>query len=171
MKMHILSGGLAVLLVCAPAMGVSFTEIRIGDFDGFGLGVGAGLTAANGGPVNLDGVGNLAATDFAPDWNTDGSTATNRGDDFDYRSAAEIAQNFLTGTVGGYVDVGTTGSHFTDIALSTSYDNSQAAGSVYIPPGLFTQGPGGPFPKPPSATRPNQPGFVFDFTVLNPDIS
>lgn len=156
---------LLVLSLCIPATATTFSEIRIGDADGVGLGTGAGLTAANGGPCNLDGAGILTDGDLLPDWNGNGGTATGSGDDFDYRSAAEVNGDYVTGA--NFVNLGTTGSHFTDMGISTSYDSASAAGQVHIPGGL---GAGGPFPKPPSNQMTNQPGFVFDFTVLKADL-
>jgi hypothetical protein len=155
-----------LLLFAATASAVSFTEIRIGDIDGFGLGTGAGLVNANGSPVNVDGVGPLGNGDFLPDWSGNGTTATGSGDDFDYRSPAEVSDALLTGA--GFTNVGTTGSNYTDIAVSTSYDSASSSGSVYVPGG---QGAGGPFPSPPSGTLSNQPGFVFDFTVDQADLA
>jgi len=142
-----------------------FTGIGIGDIDGFGLGSGTGLFAANGGPANVDGMGLLGNGDFLPDWNRNGTTHWAHGDDFDYRSAAETGGAHLTGS--GYTDTGSTGSQFTDISLSQSYDTSSGAGTVHVPGGT---GSGGPFPTPPSTDTPNQPGFVFDFFVAGADI-
>jgi hypothetical protein len=153
-------------LVGGTATAVTFTEIRIGDLDGFGLGNGAGLSKASGGPVNVGPGGILTNGDFLPDWSGNGSTATGSGDDFDYRSAAEIGGASLNGQ--GFADVASDGSQFTDISLSTSYGSSASGGQVHIPGGT---GSGGPFPKPPAATRPNQPGFVFDFTVAKADLA
>ena len=78
MNRHVLCGGLVALMVCVPAMAAPFNQIRIGDADGFGLGVGAGLVNSSGLPVNLDGVGILAGGDFLPDWTRDGAVATAR---------------------------------------------------------------------------------------------
>ncbi len=158
---------IAVLaLAGGTSTAVTFTEIRIGDLDGFGLGTGAGLTSASGGPVNIGPGGPLTNGDFLPDWNGNGTTATGSGDDFDYRSAAEIGATSLNGQ--GFVDVASGGSQFTDISLSTSYGTSSGNGTVHVPGGI---GPGGAFPMPPAATRPNQPGFVFDFTVAKADLA
>ena len=44
--------------------------------------------------------------------------AATTGDDFDHRSAAEVAGNSLTGM--GFTDAGSSGSQFTDLALSIS---------------------------------------------------
>jgi hypothetical protein len=151
------------VLSVAAAYATPFTAIRIGDVDGFGLGVGTGLTAANGGPANVDGVGMLGNGDFLPDWNGDGGTLTGSDDDFDYRLGET-----LTGS--GYTDAGSSGTEFTDISLSTSYDASAAGGRVHIPPAYTGLGSGGTFPKSPSTTLPNQPGFVFDFFVATGDI-
>ncbi len=160
MKATTLIGRTFVLAVVIVFVGVAslsadpFTAIRIGDIDGFDFGDAAGLMAASGGPANVDGVGNLHPGDFLPDGNGDGYLKKGSGDDFDHRSAAEIAGSSLTGS--GYTDMGTTGSQFTDISLSTTFDDSF---------------PDGNFPLPPSADMPNQPGFVFDFFVATGDIT
>lgn len=157
-----------------PAFAAPFTEIRIGDIDGFGFGTGSGFTAANGGPANLGAGGVLGAEslptvgDYLPDLNGDGTVQINQGDDFDNRSAAEIAGSSLSGS--GFTDTGTTGSQFTDIALSQSYDTSSAANQVYDA-NTDSFGAGGPFPTTPSQSLPNQPGFVFDFFVADTDIA
>ncbi|MCF7675956.1 MAG: hypothetical protein K9M97_11470, partial [Akkermansiaceae bacterium] len=65
---------------------------------------------------------------------------------------------------------GTKGAAFTDIALSKSYDTSTAATQVWNH-SASASGAGGAFPMPPSATLPNQPGFVFDFFVAWGDIT
>jgi hypothetical protein len=157
--------------ISTPLLAGPFTEIRIGDVDGFGYGAATGFKAANGGPANINAGGPLETLDFLPDINENGSVATGSRDDFDLRSAAEIAGGFLTGS--GYSDSGgTTGSQFTDIALSTSYDSSSSSSNVLIggsPPGLI-KGAGGPFPMPPSGSLTNQPGFEFDFFVEGTDI-
>ena len=151
--------------------------IRIGDIDGFGYGAAPGFKAANGGPANADGSAVLGNLDFLPDVNHNGSVSTGSGDDFDLRSKAEIANTANTTGV-GVTDTGTTGSKFTDISLSTSYDASSAAKNVLIggnPNVGLVKGAGGPFPSPPSSSLPNQPGFVFHFDAskgaINPNSS
>jgi len=146
-----------------------FVVIRVGDIDGFGYGTGAGFTAANGGPVNVGMGGVLGAEmlptigDFLPDLNLGGGVLTGGGDDFDNRLGETIAGS-------GFTDVATTGELFTDIALSTSYDASSTALTVYND-NTGTSGAGGAFPVPPSTTLSNQPGFVFDFFVATGDIT
>lgn len=163
-----------LILSMTPVFAVPFTEIRIGDVDGFGYGAAAGFSAANGGAANIGAGGVLGAEalptigDFLPDLNGDGTVQISRGDDFDNRSAAEIGGTSLTGS--GFIDMGSTGSQFTDISLSTSYDASSAANNVFDA-NTNTSGAGGAFPVPPSATLSNQPGFVFDFFVATPDIA
>jgi hypothetical protein len=110
----------------------------------------------------------LTNRDFLPDINRDGAVATGRGDDFDLRSAAEINNTGNVFGAGVTNTAGTTGSNFTDISLSTSYDSSSAANKVLIggnPNTGLTFGAGGPFPSPPSSVLPNQPGFVFSFDI------
>ena len=151
----------SVALLTGVAQAGPFTEIRIGDVDGLGFGSAAGLFAANGGSANVDGLGVLAAGDFIPDLNRDNHVATGSGDDFDLRSAAE-KQGHATGG-SGYSTAGSsfvnavTGSQFTDISLSTSFD--------------ATFGTPNDFPLPPSTTLSNQPGFGFDFFVASADIA
>ena len=163
-----------LILSMTPAIASPFTEIRIGDVDGFGYGAAAGFSAANGGPVNVGAGGVLGAEalptigDFLPDLNGDGAVQISQGDDFDNRSAAEVGGSSLTGS--GFIDTGSTGSQFTDISLSTSYDASSAANNVFNA-NTGTSGVGGAFPLPPSATLSNQPGFIFDFFVASADIA
>ena len=152
----------------APAAGaVPFEFVRIGDEDGFGYvlpRVGGGTyTAANGGAADSNGNNVLEVGEFLPDLNTDRVVATGSGDDFDNRS------NEGTVCTGCVVGADTAGIEFTDIALSTSYDDSQAASSV-LNANTGTEGTGGAFPAGSSATLPNQPGFVFDFFVASNDI-
>lgn len=159
-------------LVGLTAMGASNARadllVRIGDVDGFGYNAAPGFKAANGGPANAHGDVVLKNGDFLPDINKNGSVATGSGDDFDHRSAAEINNTGNSLGTGVSNAGGTTGSKFTDISLSTSFDRSSAANNVLIggdPISGLVHGAGGPFPSPPSTTLPNQPGFVFGFDV------
>lgn len=106
----------------------------------------------------------LAAGDFLPDINMNGGVVTGQGDDFDNREPEGIT---IFG--GGTLNPLATGSDFTDIALSTSYDASSSAGTVYDA-NTNTYGSGGAFPEPPSSSLPIQPGFIFDFFVPTADI-
>jgi hypothetical protein len=81
--------------------------MMIGDADGFGYNVTTGLFAANGSLADTDGDGFLEVGEYLPDLNRDGVVATGSDDDFDFRSALELAA--------------TTGAQWTDIALSTSH--------------------------------------------------
>ena len=139
---------LAVLAMISPSARADLL-VRIGDIDGFGYG-GPGFKAANGGAAKKNGDPVLSQNDFLPDINKDRAVATGKGDDFDLRSAAEVAGNSYT------VDraivnsaVGTTGSQFTDISLSTSYDKSQKNDKVLVggnPTTSLQFGAGGPVP-------------------------
>lgn len=120
--------------------------IQVGDRDGFGLGEGIGMVNFAGDPVNVDGVGLLGVGDYLPDWNEDGAVAAYSGDDFDVRTPEEIS-GFLVGTW-GMTDIASYGSHFTDLAVSRSYDE--------------TFGVPNDFPDPPSTDR-NDASFVLDF--------
>lgn len=135
------AAGLLLSLGAASAAADQFQYIRIGDIDGFGWGDAAGLTAANGGPCNLDGLGLLGPLDFLPDVNHDGRTRFSSGDDWDLRSAAETG-NHAVAAVGASDFGGTSGSQWNDVTLSISF-----AGR---PAGL--------------------PGYVFDFFVADGDI-
>ncbi len=163
-----------LILTMTSAYAAPFDTIRIGDIDGFGYGTGSGLNAANGGAANVGAGGVLGAEalptigDYLPDLDGDGTVQIFQGDDFDNRSAAEIAGSSLQGS--GFTNVATTGSQFTDISLSQSYDDSSAAGNVFDA-NTGTSGAGGPFPTPPSPALSNQPGFVFDFFVASGDIA
>jgi hypothetical protein len=67
----------------------------IGDVDGFGFATTAGLVRATAAPhttaADTDGDGFLEAGEFLPDLNRDGAVAVTSSDDFDHRSAAELA--------------------------------------------------------------------------------
>lgn len=138
---------------CTPGEPIpgAFRVIRIGDRDGFGFGEGEGLTAAYGKPVNKDGEGLLSVGDFLPDVNGDGKISNrDGGDSFDNRSDAEVAGTFLTGS--GFIDTGSKGSDYTDLALATSFGKADSPTA------------GRPFPDG-SSKKPNQPSFKFDFKV------
>jgi hypothetical protein len=165
---------LALVAAGAPAARAGLLA-RIGDQDGFGYGAAPGFVSANPGPpgnnplpANLHGDPFLKSGDFLPDVNKNGSVATGSGDDFDLRSTAEVNNTANTAGTGVHLLSGMSGSNFTDISLSTSYDASSAAKNVLIggnPTTGLVKGAGGPFPSPPSDMLPNQPGFVFQFTV------
>ena len=151
-KLAILAGTLFAASMGAQA--APFDFIRIGDLDGFGFTNTAGLVRATGAPhttpADTNGNNLLQQTEFLPDLNKGGSVATGSGDDFDNRSAAEIAN---TGSLGGsgFTDAGSSGFKWTDISLSTSFT-----------------GPN--FPDPGGAGVPNQPDFAFQFHVNGADI-
>jgi len=166
------------ILLPLNVMAVPFEYVRIGDIDGFGYGdgstssglvstIGGFYEAANNGSVNADGSGVLYGGDWLPDLNGTGSLATGAKDDFDNRDAAEEG-NTKYSALGATLGSGMDGSDFTDIALSTSYDNSSTNGKVWDH-NTGTYGTGGSFLHPPSGV-PNQPGFVFDFFVATGDI-
>ena len=130
----------ALLLMAVPALAVQFQSIRIGDQDGFGFQPTTDLKAANGFSADTNNNGLIEQTEFLPDLNKNGTVATGSGDDFDNRSSESIS-------VTGATDTGTTGTQWTDISLSTSFQNT----------------PGG-------ATLPNEPLFEFRFDVAKADI-
>ena len=142
--------------------------VRIGDIDGFGYGAANGLHAANGGNAKVTGTGVLGNQDFLPDLNRNGSVATGSHDEFDFRTAAEIA-NTSNALGTGVTNLATVGSKYTDISLAQSYDSRRAAGKIVtaVDPvtGALTHTAGGPFPDGNSNRLPNQPGFVFSFDI------
>lgn len=154
----------ALTLFSVSAVAVPFTQVRIGDQDGFGYGAAAGLVGADGSAANRNGTPLLDQNDLLPDLNKDGFVATGYGDDFDNRLSEGYS---CIGCVNGG---GMAGVDYTDISLSTSYDTSSANNNVYDA-NTATYGTGGAFPSIPSASLPNQPGFNFDFTVGSGDIS
>lgn len=156
---------LGTLLLAAPAHARADFLIGIGDIDGFGYGSAPGFFAANGGPANVSGNPAIGTGDFLPDINRDGAVANARNDEFDFRTAAELANTAVRlGT--GVTDTGTLGSKWTDISLARTYDARSAAGRVLIggnPNDGLVRGAGGPFPDGNSDALPNQPGFRFRF--------
>lgn len=123
--------------------------VRIGDIDGFGDSPTASDNAANGADADSDSDGLLEDGEFLIDRNGNGSVATGSGDDFDNRSAGETADTAVTDSV--FSDVASSGSKWTDISLSTSFS-------------------GPDFPDTGGTGTPNEPIFIFDFTVLKTDI-
>lgn len=151
-------------MIAGTAAAIPFTEIRIGDQDGFGYDADpnfASLTG-DGGAADRNSDGHLGPNDVLPSLNGDSVVATGSGDDFDNRNGEGISGS-------GFTDLGTSGEQFTDISLSTSYDASSAAGNVYNA-NTGTSGSGGAFPSGSSSTLSNQPGFVFSFLVGDADI-
>ena len=150
---------IAVACVACPAMAAPFDLIRIGDKDGFGYNP-AGLVRATPAPhttpADTNGNGLLEPTEFLPDLNKDGIVATGNHDDFDNRSAAEIANNAPVGGH-GFTDTGSSGSKWTDISLSTSF--------LQTFPGATD------FPDPAGPAAPNEPVFQFLFHVDGGDIA
>lgn len=136
------------------AQATPFTNIRIGDVDGFGFTNTADLVRATPSPhttpADTNGNGILQQTEFLPDLNKNGCVAYNCGDNFDNRSAAEKAD---TGVLGGsgFTDSGSSGFKWTDISLSTTFT-------------------GPDFPDPAGPGTPNEAVFVFDFHVAGADI-
>jgi len=96
---------LLFLVACGPtrkedalarrSQSVSSARKLIGDIDGFGISPTTGLVRATPAPhtrpADVDGDGILEPGEFLPDWNKNGATAVGAGDDFDRRSAAEVA--------------------------------------------------------------------------------
>jgi len=161
MNRHILVLTLALGLAmgaAGTADAQGFESIRLGDMDGFGFGLGAGLLNFQGDPVNVDSVDVLGPgppfADFLPDLDQDGLVQDFQGDDFDNRTAPEITGTSLGGS--GYTDSGSNGSQFTDVSLSRSYDTT-----FPVP---------NDFPAPPSIDR-NDTHLEFRFFVATGDIT
>jgi len=100
-------------------------------------------------PADTNGNNLLQQGEYLPDINKNGSVATGSGDDWDNRSAAEVA-NTAHGCNGCTINGATSGSKWTDLTLSTSAPN------VNWP----DAGP----------AVPNNAVFIFDFNVLGSDI-
>ena len=152
------------LAISAQAYATPFEYIKIGDTDGFGFDADANFASltGDGGSIDRNGDGHLGAGDVLPSLNGGSAVATGNGDDFDNR----LGENY---TCNGCSNTGSSGVEFTDIALSTSYDNSSAANQVYNA-NTSSYGAGGAFPAGSSTALSNQPGFTFNFTVADGDI-
>ncbi|MEC4892630.1 MAG: PEP-CTERM sorting domain-containing protein [Oscillatoria sp. PMC 1050.18] len=142
-KLAIVASGTVIFVSSAEA--ASFTQIRIGDVDGFGYGDGAGYYNTKGKPVNVDGLGVLSSGDFLADRNQSGLTQPYNGDNFDYRSMEEKNNTAVTGS--GFTNNGTKGSRFTDVSLSEGYKPNGEKGLIF-----------------------HKANFVFDFFVDSADI-
>ncbi|MCP4252744.1 MAG: PEP-CTERM sorting domain-containing protein [Candidatus Scalindua sp.] len=167
-KKHILVLGIIVglnIVVSSLVSAATFTNIRIGDEDGFGYNIDTNFAAlsGDGGLADRNSDSKLGAGDVLPSLDGNQVLANQNGDDFDNRLGESI-----NGT--GFIDTGSTGQLYTDIALSTSYDASSGVNKVYNA-NTSTYGAGGAFPASPSLTLPNQPGFLFDFKVGTGDIN
>ncbi len=170
MKKRTLLVTLGSLLIAQNVCATPFQNIRIGDVDGFGFDADANFASLVGdagsgvGSADRNHDGHLGAGDVLPSLNGNNVVATGNGDDFDNRLAETVGGS-------GFVDNGTTGVEYTDIALSTSYDTSQANNRVYNA-NTSSYGSGGVFPGDANPnTLSNQPGFVFDFSVAAGDIN
>lgn len=169
---HRLMVAVATLAAATSVHAGPFTHIRIGDIDGFGYGAGSGFAAANGSAVDQNGDGVLWVGDFLPDVDGNGTVATRilsdppQNDDFDNRTLGGADAGV---TCEGCVVGNTTGSEWTDVSLSTSYDMSQSEGAVWND-NTGTLGIGGAFPDPLGSDEPNEPSFRLDFSVAMGDI-
>lgn len=141
-----------LLMSASTADAAPFSLIRIGDVDGFGVSTPGKVRATpvpHTTPADTNGNGLLEVGEFLPDLNANGAVATGNGDDFDNRSVSEKSNTSVTGT--GFTDLGSTGSKWTDVAISTSST---------LPD----------FPDPTTAV-PNEPSFIYNFNVAGADIS
>jgi hypothetical protein len=168
--MHIKTARVTALIlgtgfIAGSSLALPFTEIRIGDKDGFGYDADPNFNSltGDGGAADRNSDGHLGPNDVLPSLNGGSVVATGSGDDFDNRDGETIS-----GT--GFTDQGTSGEEFTDIGLSTSYDASSSGNNVYNA-NTGSYGSGGPFPSGSSSTLTNQPGFIFDFLVSETDIN
>ena len=145
----------AATLSAAAAQAEPFDYVRIGDNDGFGFANMAHLVRAVPGPetfpADSDGDGRLGENEFLPDLNRDGGVAVMSQDNFDNRSADEIAD--AERSCVGCLSIGdrTRGSIWTDLSLSAS-----------APPDNWPDADG--------PQTPNNAVFVFEFTVGRDDI-
>lgn len=155
----------ASLFATSTAFAVPFSNVAIGDIDGFGYDADANFNSlsGDGGTADRDNDGHLGANDVLPSLNGNQVVATGNGDDFDNRL------NEGYSCTGCTTNTGMAGVEYTDIALSTSYTNSSNNNKVYDA-NTSTYGAGGTFPAGNSASLPNQPGFAFDFFVASGDI-
>ena len=149
MARSIILAAVLALTTAVTAHAVPFTNITLGDRDNFGFGSLAGLVSFTGAPVDANGNGVFDPGEFLPDINRNGQVAVRQGDNYDNRSAAEKGGAALTGV--GFTNVGSNGSQWTDITLS----------STFLPAADFPDG---------DPERPNEPVFVFDFNVASADI-
>lgn len=149
MNFRVLIGVAAVAASTASQAGPAFDYIRVGDRDGFGFSSTAGLVRATGAPHSTAADTNnnnlLEQTEYLPDINKNGSVATGSGDDWDNRSATEKSNSAALGG-NGFADKGSSGSKWTDITLSTSFTGPE-------------------FPDPSGPAAPNQPVFLYSFSV------
>ena len=154
------------LMLSSQLFAAPFSDIRIGDVDGFGYDNDANGIAnlyGDGGKADRNNDGHLTAGDVLPSLNYPNEVvATGSRDDFDNRLNESI-----NGT--GFTDTGSRGVEYTDISLSTSYDASSSTNRVYDA-NTGTYGSGGTFPAGSSTSLSNQPGFTFDFFVADADI-
>ncbi|MEW6535301.1 MAG: PEP-CTERM sorting domain-containing protein [Candidatus Auribacterota bacterium] len=105
---------LAAIAILAQASVSSAVTVYIGDKDGFGYGDGSPYVNEIGGDPDINNNGILDPGDALPDLPPpNGSVATGSGDDFDHRSAAELASG-----------PGGNGLYYTDVALSDSNNTS-----------------------------------------------
>ena len=140
------------LLATSSAQAGPFSLIRIGDVDGFGVSTGGKVRATpapHNVPADTNNNGLLEVGEFLPDLNSDGAVAFGNGDNFDNRSASEVADTLLSGD--GFTDLGSLGSKWTDISLSTTSTEPD-------------------FPDPNGPAVPNEPTFLFKFHVNGGDI-
>ncbi len=161
----------------SSATGQSFDYIRLGDIDGFGYVTGTSpcvgepcwnfngpwasdcvpgaLENSAGAPINVDGASVLTAGDYLPDLDCD-TGYTYNSDEFDNRTTAETsgpAQGDYT-EVSGAADLGSSGSGWTDVAVSGvgwGWDSCNL-----VPSTGYVCGSG-------------QPNFIFDFEVTAAD--
>ncbi|MDF1660121.1 MAG: hypothetical protein P1V97_00015 [Planctomycetota bacterium] len=160
--------------------------VRLGDEDAFGFRNIGNYYASFGGACDTDGNGLLGPGEFMPNLNggegIKSSCATGAKDDFCNRDNAELTDtaNYSNGCV---VHVGTTGSKYTDVALSTSWtsslNKSKTKGFYYNHPGKDHDGrmhtiagrtyeeiAAAGFPDGGSSRNlPNMPGLVVDCKI------
>jgi hypothetical protein len=149
----------AAFFAPASAQSEPFRFMRIGDKDGFGfletknLVRSAFLTpdAGPGEAADTNGDGVLSPGEFLPDLNLDGVVRVYSDDDFDNRLPGELLDRAIFCQGCAAIHNASRGSNWTDLALSAS-------------------APDRDWPDDNGPQLPNNPVFVFDFTVNNGDI-
>lgn len=157
-------------LASSSVLASPFQSVKIGDEDGFGFNVlsPSDYTSVIGSHENNGNPYALEVGDQLPSLGGSPGVLTGSSDDFDNRLGETYS--IVGGSFGTTVKAtGMTGVEYTDISLSTSWNNSVANNDIYNA-NTNSNGTGGAFPDPSGPGTPNQPGFIFDFIVNGSDI-
>lgn len=146
----------AAAVATSDAAAKPFQWIRIGDIDGFGFSPTRGLVrpvlGVGPGPADTNDNGRLEPDEFLPDLNADGGVWYRGDDNFDNRSDAERANRGHACQGCRAIGGATSGSRWTDLALSTTATASD-------------------WPDLNGPAMPNSAAFIFDFVVARGDIT